>query len=115
MDRKQVANHALDIAEKAMQQLLADPSGAPDKLTIIPMTTLMGGKDGLTPSRIALFIEIRAHGVYQRVQELADAVGRDKYAVSKDVDVLALHGLVHKHKRGRTVAIEADTRPIVLA
>ena len=115
MDRKQVADKALDLAEQHMQAILANPAGAPDKVTIIPITKMLGGPDGLTPARIALFIEIRSHGIYAQIQDLADAMGRDKHAVSKDVDVLVHHGLVHKHKKGRSVSIEADARPIILA
>ncbi|MEK6976536.1 MAG: hypothetical protein AABY18_09370 [Candidatus Thermoplasmatota archaeon] len=115
MDGKQVADRALDLAEQQMLALLANPAGAPDRLTIIPILTMLGGPNGLTPARIALFIEIRSHGIYEQIQELADAMGRDKHAVSKDVDVLVHHGLVHKQKKGRTVTIEADKRPIFLA
>lgn len=115
MDRKQVADNALDLAAQHMRAILADPEGAPEKVTVIPITKMLGGPDGLTPARIALLIEIRSHGLYERIQDLADAMGRDKHAVSKDVDVLARHGLVHKHRKGRSVAIEADGRPIILA
>lgn len=115
MDRTQVADKALDLAEQHMQAILADPAGAPDKVTILPIATMLGGPGGLTPARIALLIEIRSHGTYERMQSLAEAMGRDKHAVSKDVDVLVHHGLVHKQRKGRTVAIEADRRPIILA
>lgn len=115
MDRKQVADKALDLAEQSLKAILANPKAAPDKVTIIPLTTMLGGKDGLTPARIALFIEVRSHGPYDQLQDLADAVGRDKHAVSKDLDVLAAHDLVHKHRVGRNLMIEADERPIMLA
>lgn len=115
MDRKQVADKSLDLAEQYMQAILANPAGAPDRVTVIPLATMLGGPGGLTPARIALFIEIRTHGAYHQIQALAAAMGRDKHAVSKDVDVLVQHGLVRKQKQGRAVSIEADQRPIILA
>ena len=113
--RKEVIERNLEIAEHFMQQVLANPSAAADKLTVIPLAAMAGGKTGLTPSRLALLIELRSHGEYGRMHDLAKAVGRDKFAVSKDIDVLADLGLVHKQRKGRTVAISPDTRPIMLA
>jgi hypothetical protein len=115
MEGKQVADKALDLLEQSLLGILANPEAAPEHVTIIPIAKMLGGKDGLTPSRIALFIEIRSHGPYGQLQELAHAVGRDKHVVSKDVDILAAHHLVHKRKTGRTITIEADARPILLS
>lgn len=115
--RKRLIDQNIETAWAHMRSVLADPASAPDHLTVIPLSilTLAGGRNGLTPGRVSLLAQLRAHGEYGRMQDLADAVGRDKFAVSKDIDVLSMLGLVHKRRTGRTVAIAADARPIMLA
>lgn len=113
--KQRMMERHLDLFEYFAQQMLANPDAAPDRLTIIPLALLAEGTGGLTPGRLALLIEVRSHGTYARMQDLADALGRDKFAVSKDVEVLANLGLVHKRRIGRQVSITPDDGLIVLA
>lgn len=113
--RKHMIEENLDVAEDYLQQKLRDPTSLPDGALVIPMSLLAEGKNGLTQARWQVLQQIRSHGRYARIQDLADALGRGKHRVSKDVDALASLGLVHKQKKGRETAIRPDPRQIMVA
>lgn len=67
----------------------------------------------LTRERIRLINHLRKHGPYESLQELADDLGRDKTAVSRDLHHLE-DSLVKVEKTGRRKRIWAPDTPIIL-
>ncbi len=114
-DRKQLIGENLELAKRLLQRKLRDPSSLPESVLIVPLNLIAGSKNPLTTARWNVLRVLRAHGRYERIQDLADALGRGKHRVSKDVDVLASFGLVHKIKHGRETSVEADPREILVA
>ncbi len=115
MDEHQLILDNLDVARRVIQQKLDDPASIPDGALVIPLSLLAGDYNLLTSSRWRVLLQLRSHGTYVRLQDLADALGRGKHRVSKDVDVLVNLGLVHKQKNGRETSIQPDARQIFVA
>ncbi len=113
--RRQLTRKNFEVAERVFLQKLRDPDSIPDGAIVIPMSLLATGTNALTPSRWQLLDEVRTHGAYESLQDLADALGRGKHRVSKDVDVLARFRLLHKAKQGREIRIWADLNNIIVA
>lgn len=103
----------LDMAHDIFQRALAEPDAYPDHLIVIPLSLLAEGSL-LSPARLETLMRLRRHGGYERLQDLADDLGRGKHRVSKDISALASLGLVHKHRHGRQMHIAAVGRPILL-
>ena len=114
-DRTKLIRGNLDVAERYLQRVLENPSSLSERQVVIPMSLMAGDASLLTQSRWRILLQLRNHGTYDRLQDLADALGRGKHRVSKDVEVLAKLGLLHKEKRGRETAVTPDERPIVVA
>ena len=68
----------------------------------------------LSPERVRLLQEVRAHGPFERLDDLAAALGRSKARTSQDVAMLERHGMLICKRAGRTKRIAADPRPILL-
>ena len=113
--RRKLIRENLDLAEAILQRKLKDPKSLPEHALVIPMSLLADGKIPLTRSRWQLLLQVRNHGKYKRLQDLAEDLGRGKHRVSKDVDALAGLGLLHKQKNGRETMVEADQRKIMVA
>ena len=113
--RRKLVRENLDIASDIIQRKLKDPKSLPNHAIIIPMSLLADGKVPLTQGRWQVLLQVRNHGKYKRIQDLAEDLGRGKHRVSKDVDALAGLGLLHKHKNGRETMVEADRREIMVA
>jgi len=114
-ERSELVRENLQVAERAILEKLARPDAFPAGAIVIPLRLLVGKKNALTPSRWAIIQKLRERGGYERLNDLAEALGRSKYRVSKDVDVLTGLGLVHKVRHGKRVAIRPDPRTIVVA
>lgn len=114
-NRERVIAENLELAERLLQRKLRNPTSLPDNVLIVPLNLIAGANNPLTTARWNVLRVLRAHGKYDRIQDLADALGRGKHRVSKDVDVLASFGLVHKTKHGRETSVEADPREILVA
>lgn len=67
----------------------------------------------LTRERIRIINHLREHGPVESLQELADALGRDKTAISRDLSYLEAD-LVKVEKIGRRKRISAPDKPIIL-
>lgn len=67
----------------------------------------------LTRERIRLLDHLRTHGPVDSLQELADALDRDKTAVSRDVAFLT-PALIQVETHGRQKRIHATDRPIII-
>lgn len=67
----------------------------------------------LTKERIRIVNYLREHGPVDSLQELAQALDRDRSAVSRDL-VMLEHRLVEVTKNGRQKMIRARNRPIVI-
>jgi DNA-binding MarR family transcriptional regulator len=113
--RRKLVRQNLDVAHDVLQRMLNDPDAFPKRSLVIPMSLLADARVPLTPSRWQVLMQVRSHGQYKRLQDLADDLGRGKHRVSKDVDVLATLGLLRKHKQGREMSVEADSREILVA
>jgi DNA-binding MarR family transcriptional regulator len=114
-NRERLIAENLELAERLLQRKLRNPTSLPDNVLIVPLNLIAGPKNPLTTARWNVLRVLRAHGRYDRIQDLADALGRGKHRVSKDVDVLASFGLVHKTKHGRETSVEADPPEILVA
>lgn len=106
-------NQRLDLAHGIFQRALLDPEAYPDHLIVIPLSLLAEGSL-LSPARLETLMRLRRSGGYERLQDLADDLGRGKHRVSKDISALATLGLVHKQRHGRRMHIQAVARPILL-
>ena len=113
--RRKLVRENLDVAREILQSKLNDADSLPEQAIVIPMSLLADGKVPLTQSRWQVLLQVRNHGQYKRLQDLAEDLGRGKHRVSKDVDALAGLGLLHKHRNGREVMVEADRREIRVA
>lgn len=67
----------------------------------------------LTRERIRLLDHLRTNGPAESLQELADALDRDKTAVSRDVSFLN-PALVQVESHGRQKRIWASDKPIII-
>lgn len=67
----------------------------------------------LTKERIRIVNHLREHGPVDSLQELAEALGRDRSAVSRDLVALE-NSLVEVKKIGRQKTIRATNRPILI-
>ncbi len=67
----------------------------------------------LTRERVRLVNHLREHGPYETLQELADDLGRDKTAISRDLSYLEAT-LVKVEKVGRRKRIWAPDKPVIL-
>lgn len=67
----------------------------------------------LTKERMRLVLYLRENGPVDSLQALAEALGRDRSAVSRDL-VLLQHQLVTVEKVGRQKTIRALDRPIII-
>ena len=105
----------LELARQIIHAALDDPDVFPDDLLVIPMNLLAGSDGLLTPARFEVLLKVREHGSFDRLQDLADSLGRGKHRVSKDIDALTALGLIRKERRGRTLRLTADNRPILLS
>lgn len=113
-ETEQMITQNLSLAREVLQAVVAHPDAFPDNLLVIPMDLLSRGKGILTPARYEVLLAIRERGSFERLQDLADLLGRTKHRVSKDVNALTALGLIHKERHGRTTTITADQRPILL-
>lgn len=67
----------------------------------------------LTRERVRLVNHLREYGPYETLQELADDLGRDKTAISRDLSYLEAT-LVKVEKVGRRKRIWAPDKPVIL-
>jgi predicted transcriptional regulator len=67
----------------------------------------------LTRERIRLINHLRETGPAGSLQELADALGRDKAAVSRDVSYLT-GTFLEEERTGRTRRISAPKKPLII-
>lgn len=84
----------------------------PDDFVAMPFDHQIIGSV-LTKERMRLVQYLRKEGPVHSLQELAEALGRDRSAVSRDL-VLLEHQFVEVTKHGRQKTIRALDRPIVI-
>ncbi len=69
----------------------------------------------LTSERRRIIIYLEDHGPADSIHDLAQAMGRDPAAVSRDIHLLTDAGLLRIDEVGRTKHIHATGRPIIVA
>lgn len=95
-----------------LDQILADPDAFPDDFVVVPRDArILPRLFGRACIRILDELE---SGPAAGVGELAQRIGRDRTALSKDVHFLADWGLVRLVPRGRHVAVEATARRVLV-
>ena len=101
-------------AFRVLEPILANPSDFPAHLVVIPAgSPILAKLFSREPSRIIQYL--RDHGPVSSIRELADVLGRDPAAVSRDVRILERHGLVETVQSGREKTLSATQRPILVA
>lgn len=101
-------DRALDFLRKAAQ----DTDAYPEDLVVMPLDyDLLAAI--LTRERVRILNHLHDHGPVGSLQELADALGRDKSAVSRDVSYLS-GTYVEEQRIGRKVELRARKTLIVL-
>lgn len=83
---------------------------------MIPLRLLVtGGPGPLSRQRMRLLLELKRHGGYESVSELAEAVGRPRSRVSQDLELLAQLNLVQAERDGRVRRVKPGAKEIVIA
>jgi predicted transcriptional regulator len=82
-------------------------------MTGVHVITLEQADEVLTPRRKEI-IEVLGHGEYDSVRGLARELGRDKGQVSRDLGLLAEHGIVTFDTNGRSKSPRLAQEHIVI-
>lgn len=106
--RRRTADEA---ANAILEDSIQHPGRYPDDFAIMPIAVL---PEILTPERVRLYEELRNHGPFASVNELAAALRRHQSRVSRDVALLEGHGLVAVEKVGRKRRVRAVAAGIVV-
>jgi predicted transcriptional regulator len=94
-------------------QAIREPTKYPERFVAIPRSsTLLGKIFSAEPNRILDYLE--KHGHVQSVQRLANALHRDKAAVSRDVKLLEHVGLVIAKRVGKEKILEPSHKMVVV-
>lgn len=101
---------ALDVVAK----VFADPDAFPSDFVAFPLRSGMASRI-LTSERRRIIIYLEDHGPTESIRDLAEALGRDPAAVSRDIHLLTDAGLLRIEEVGRTKHIHATGRPIIVA
>lgn len=101
---------ALDVVAK----VFADPDAFPSDFVAFPLRSGMASRI-LTAERRRIIIYLEDHGPAESVRGLAEALGRDPAAVSRDIHLLTDTGLLRVEEAGRAKHIFATGRPIIVA
>lgn len=94
-------------------EVIKNPDAYPDSFVAIPRDPDLIAKL-LSRERTKILDYLEKNGPLESLQMLADALGRDKGAVSRDVGSLAAVGLVNVSKNGRRKRLNATRRPILV-
>jgi len=101
---------ALDVVAK----VFANPDAFPSDFVAFPLRSEMASRI-LTSERRRIIIYLEDHGPADSIRELAEALGRDPAAVSRDIHLLTDAGLLGMEEVGRSKHIHATGRPIIVA
>lgn len=101
---------ALDVVAK----VFANPDAFPTDFVAFPLRGEMAGRV-LTAERRRIIIYLEDNGPAESIRELAEALGRDPAAVSRDIHLLTDAGLLRIEDGGRNKQIHATGRPIIVA
>lgn len=111
-EAKVKARADLEFFGRLVQEAFRDPGRTPDRLTVISLSD--EEQDRLiTPKRLELIRTLRDHGGLT-VSELAARVHRRPDTVSRDLKVLAKHGIVELSREGRKKRVRLATDIILL-
>lgn len=101
-------SEALDFLGKVVRA----PEDYPDRFVAIPRNSpLLTKLFSKEPNRILDYLH--KHGHVDAIQELADALGRNKSGVSRDVQLLIDVGLVSATRKGKEKSVQ-PTEKVVL-
>jgi predicted transcriptional regulator len=101
---------ALDVVAK----VFADPDAFPRDFVAFPLRGEMVSRI-LTAQRRRIIVYLEDHGPVNSIRSLADALGRDPAAVSRDIHLLTDAGLLRVEDVGRSRHVHATGRPIIVA
>lgn len=96
-----------------IRKVIENPDAYPDTFIALPRDPALISKV-LSRERTKIVDYLESYGPVGSLQALADALRRDKAAVSRDLDVLIEVGLVRSQRRGRRKELRATGRPIII-
>lgn len=100
---------ALDFLGKVIRA----PEDYPDRFVAIPRSSpLLPKLFSKEPNRILDYLH--KHGQVDAIQELADALGRNKSGVSRDVKLLMDVGLVSTTRQGKQKSIQSTEKVVLV-
>lgn len=101
---------ALDVVAKVFE----DPDAFPSDFVAFPLRGDMASRI-LTHERRRIIVYLEDHGPATSIRGLADALGRDPAAVSRDIHLLTDAGLLRVEAVGRNKHVHATGKPIIVA
>ena len=108
-------NAAIDRAFDVFKDVMEHPEKYPADAIVVPIQALVSEKQTpFSKQRLRLLMEIRNHGAYESLDEVAAHLHREKTRVSKDVTFLEQMGLVKSTRVGRNKRLVATKRQILL-
>lgn len=92
-----------------------EPEAFRGDLLVIPLKQLVEGDvEPLSRERLRLLMELRDHGPFDSVTELAEALDRPRSRVSQDLEVLGRMNLIARKKQGRRRQVRTAPSKIVI-
>lgn len=111
---KKKSQDAMAEAFRALDPILAAPEKYPEHLVVLPAgSPILAKIFSKEPTRIIEYL--RKHGPVSSIRQLAEVLGRDPAAVSRDVQVLERYGLLSTSQYGREKQLSATDRPVLVA
>ncbi len=106
--------NAMAEAFRALEPILKAPEKYPDHLVVLPAgSPILAKIFSKEPTRIIEYL--RKHGPISSIQQLAEVLGRDPAAVSRDVHILEQYGLLSTDPHGREKRLSATNRSVLVA
>ena len=104
----------MEEAFRLLEPILAEPDKYPPNLVILPAGSPVLSKIfSKEPTRIIQYL--RDNGPVSSIAELAEMLGRDPAAVSRDIQILERHGFVVATPKGREKHLSASGRSVLVA
>lgn len=108
------SNNAMADAFRALEPILKAPERYPEHMVVLPAgSPILAKLFSKEPTRIIEYL--RKHGPVSSIRQLAEVLGRDPAAVSRDVQVLERYGLLSTDTKGREKRLSATDRPVLVA
>jgi len=108
------AERNIDVAFDLIRAVIENPDDFPDNFVAIPLDPELLQKL-FSRERVRLLRTVQRKGPFTSLDALTKELGRNKTRVSRDVSILEAAGLIQVKKKGRTITLSAEKKPVLLA